>query len=304
MIRTAALLALALCASAASAAPPNGALVSTDWLAANLQNPALRIVEVSVDSGVYERGHIPGAQKLVWQTDLVDTVSRDIASPEQFRNVARRLGIGGDETIVIYGDNSNWFAAWAAWVFDIYGIPNVKLLDGGRKKWEAEGRPLATAAIPVAPGRIDVPIPKKGLRAKLSDVLAVVNGHSHAKLVDVRSVDEFEGRLFAPPGSQELAIRAGHIPGARNVPWSRAVNPDGTIKSREELRKLYAEAGIDGSSPVIVYCRIGERASHTWFALSKLLGYDVRNYDGSWTEYGNVVGVPITNKAGTVWAVK
>src|SRR5690606_28865882 len=158
MIRTAALLALALCASAASAAPPNGALVSTDWLAANLQNPALRIVEVSVDSGVYERGHIPGAQKLVWQTDLVDTVSRDIASPEQFRNVARRLGIGGDETTVIYGDNSNWFAAWAAWVFDIYGIPNVKLLDGGRKKWEAEGRPLATAAIPVAPGRIDVPI--------------------------------------------------------------------------------------------------------------------------------------------------
>ena len=279
-------------------------LVTAEWVEKNLTNPKVRVVEVSVEPGVFERGHIPGAQNIVWHTDLVETITRDIASRERFQALVRKLGIDKDTTVVLYGDNNNWFAAWGAWVFATYGI-EAKLLDGGRKKWELDKRPLASRAEPVKPTQITVAEPNLKLRARLTDVLDVVHKRSNYALVDIRSADEFTGKIFAPAGSQELSVRAGHVPGAVNVTWSRAVDPkDGTILPVEQLRKLYADAGIDGSKPIIVYCRIGERSSHTWFVLAKVLGYDVRNYDGSWTEYGNSVGVPITNVAGTVWGGK
>lgn len=280
-------------------------LVSTEWLEANLADPKLRIIEVSVEPGVYERGHIPGAQNVVWHTDLVETVSRDIAGPDKFAALVRRLGIDRDTPVVLYGDNNNWFAAWGAWVFAQYGlVDNVKLLDGGRKKWEAEKRPLDTRSPEVAASRFPVTPVSTAQRARLADVLAVARKERDEAILDIRSVDEFSGKVIAPPGIQELAIRAGHIPGSVNVPWAKAVNPDGTIKPVAELRKLYGEAGIDGLKPVITSCRIGERSSHSWFVLSRILGYPVRNYDGSWTEYGNTVGVPVVNLAGTVWTGK
>jgi thiosulfate/3-mercaptopyruvate sulfurtransferase len=285
-------------------AAPSNFLVSTDWLEKNLNNPKLRIIEVSVDTGIYERGHIQGAVNFKWHTDLVDPVKRDIASKENFEKLLRQAGINNDSTIVIYGDSNNWFAAWGAWVFDIYGVKNVKLLDGGRKKWEAEKRPLTPLATQVTAGNIKVSDANNNLRAKLIDVVAVANKKSDTALVDIRSSDEFTGKVIAPAGVQELAIRAGHIPGAVNVPWGQAVAEDGTFKSAEELKKIYGAVGIDGKKPIITYCRIGERSSHTWFALSKILGYNVKNYDGSWTEYGNSVGNPIINIAGTVWGGK
>ena len=294
----------ALLFAATAIAAPSNFLVSTDWLEKNLNNPKLRIIEVSVDTGVYERGHIQGAVNFKWHTDLVDPVKRDIASKENFEKLLRQAGINNDSTIIIYGDSNNWFAAWGAWVFDIYGVKNVKLLDGGRKKWEAEKRPLTPLATQVAAGNIKVSDANNALRARLIDVVAVANKKSDTALVDIRSNDEFTGKIFAPAGVQELAIRAGHIPGAVNVPWGQAVAEDGTFKSAEELRKVYAAVGIDGKKPIITYCRIGERSSHTWFALSKILGYNVRNYDGSWTEYGNSVGNPVINTAGTVWGGK
>jgi thiosulfate/3-mercaptopyruvate sulfurtransferase len=293
----------ALLALPAFAAPADF-LVSTDWLEKNLDNPKLRVIEVSTDTGVYERGHIPGASNFRWHTDLVDQVRRDIVSREDFEQKLRAAGVSGDSTIVLYGDNNNWFAAWGAWVFDIYRIENVKLLDGGRKKWEAENRPLSPVARQHKAGDIKVGEPNWALRARLGDVVAVAEKKRDRALVDIRSPDEYNGKIFAPAGFQELAVRAGHIPGAVNVPWGQAVAADGTFKSVEELKKIYAAAGVDGSKPVITYCRIGERSSHTWFALKKLLGYDVANYDGSWTEYGNTVGVPVTNLAGTVWGGK
>ena len=285
-------------------AAPSNFLVSTDWLEKNLNNPKLRIIEVSVDTGIYERGHIQGAVNFKWHTDLVDPVKRDIASKENFEKLLRQAGINNDSTIVIYGDSNNWFAAWGAWVFDIYGVKNVKLLDGGRKKWEAEKRPLTPLTTQVTAGNIKVSDANNNLRAKLIDVVAVANKKSDTALVDIRSSDEFTGKVIAPAGVQELAIRAGHIPGAVNVPWGQAVAEDGTFKSAEELKKIYGAVGIDGKKPIITYCRIGERSSHTWFALSKILGYNVKNYDGSWTEYGNSVGNPIINIAGTVWGGK
>jgi len=294
----------ALLFTAPAIAAPSNFLVSTDWLEKNLNNPKLKIIEVSVDTGVYERGHIQGAVNFKWHTDLVDPVKRDIASKENFEKLLRQAGINNDSTIIIYGDSNNWFAAWGAWVFDIYGVKNVKLLDGGRKKWEAEKRPLTPLATQVAAGNIKVSDANNALRARLIDVVAVANKKSDTALVDIRSNDEFTGKIFAPAGVQELAIRAGHIPGAVNVPWGQAVAEDGTFKSAEELRKVYAAVGIDGKKPIITYCRIGERSSHTWFALSKILGYNVRNYDGSWTEYGNSVGNPVINTAGTVWGGK
>lgn len=294
----------ALLFAAPAIAAPSNFLVSTDWLEKNLNNPKLRIIEVSVDTGVYERGHIQGAVNFKWHTDLVDPVKRDIASKENFEKLLRQAGINNDSTIVIYGDSNNWFAAWGAWVFDIYGVKNVKLLDGGRKKWEAEKRPLTPLATQVAAGNIKVSDANNNLRAKLIDVVAVANKKSDTALVDIRSSDEFTGKVIAPAGVQELAIRAGHIPGAVNVPWGQAVAEDGTFKSAEELKKIYGAVGIDGKKPIITYCRIGERSSHTWFALSKILGYNVKNYDGSWTEYGNSVGNPIINMAGTVWGGK
>ena len=285
-------------------AAPSDFLVTTDWLEKNLNNPKLRLIEVSVDTGVYERGHIQGAVNFKWHTDLVDPVKRDIASKENFEKLLRQAGVNNDSTIVIYGDSNNWFAAWGAWVFDIYGVKNVKLLDGGRKKWEAEKRPLTPIATQVATGNIKVSDANNNLRARLVDVVAVANKKSDTALVDIRSNDEFTGKVIAPAGIQELAVRAGHIPGAVNVPWGQAVAEDGTFKSAEELKKVYGAVGIDGKKPIITYCRIGERSSHTWFALSKILGYNVKNYDGSWTEYGNSVGNPIINMAGTVWGGK
>ena len=291
-------------ALAAPAQAQNSPLVTGEWLEKNLNDPKVRVVEVSVEPGLFERGHIPNAQNIVWHTDLVDPVRRDIATPEKFQELARKLGLEKDTTLVLYGDNNNWFAAWGAWVFKSYGFENVKLLDGGRKKWEADKRPYDTRVAAVAPSKVTLSQPTAKLRARLADVNEVVGKKANATIVDIRSPDEFSGKIFAPAGSQELSVRAGHVPGAVNVPWVRAVNEDGTIKSADELKKLYAVAGIDGSKPIIVYCRIGERSSHTWFVLSQILGYDVRNYDGSWTEYGNSVGLPVVNLAGTVWGGK
>lgn len=279
-------------------------LVSTDWLEQNLNNKKVRVLEVSVNPGVYERGHIPGATNINWHTDLVDPVKRDIASRENLQKFLQAAGVNKDSTIVLYGDTNNWFAAWGAWVLDIYQVENVKLLDGGRNKWEAEKRPLSPVAGKTAKGNIQLGEANTELRAFLKDVVAVAEKKVDADIVDIRSPDEFNGKVFAPAGVQELSIRAGHVPGAVNVPWGQAVAADGTFKSKEELRKIYAAVGIDGDKPVITYCRIGERSSHTWFALKKILGYDVRNYDGSWTEYGNAVGVPVVNVAGTVWGGK
>lgn len=295
---------LASGAVGAATAIPAGPLVSTDWLAQNLDNPQVRVIEVSVNPGLYERAHIPGAVNFSWHNDLNDKVRRDIVSQQGFEALLSKSGVTPETTVVLYGDTNNWFAAWGAWVFDIYGVKNVKLLDGGRKKWEAENRPLNNRAPEYASTTYRVSEVNVNLRARLSDALAAAEGKSGAKLVDIRSADEYSGKVFAPPGIQELAIRAGHIPGAVNVPWGQAVKEDGSFKSPEELKKLYASVGIDGSKPIITYCRIGERSSHTWFALSKILGYQVKNYDGSWTEYGNAVGVPINNPAGTIWAAK
>ncbi len=302
MKRTGIALWLALAAAAPAAA--QDVLVTTDWVFQNLRDDRVRVLEVSVDPGVYERGHVPGALGLKWHSELCDPVGRDIVPPERFEELCRKAGIHEDTTVVLYGDNNNWFACWGYWIFTMYGHPKVKLMNGGRKKWELEKRPMDTTVPSFPPGTFKPRAPNLALRARLGDVLKAVRNEAPAVLVDVRSPDEHQGKVFAPPGIQELAIRAGCIPGSRNVPWSKAVNEDGTFKSVEELRRLYAEAGVDGSKPVITYCRIGERSSHTWFVLKFLLGYDARNYDGSWTEYGNVVGVPIENKAGTVWTGK
>jgi thiosulfate/3-mercaptopyruvate sulfurtransferase len=280
-------------------------LVTADWVEANLGNPKVRIFEVSVDPGVYAAAHIPGAVNLDWHVDLVDTVNRDIASREKLEAKLREAGVEPDTTIVIYGDHNNWFAAWGAWVLDVYGLgANVQLLDGGRKLWEARSLPM-TAEVPSFPASsITLTERNEKLRARLADVLAIAEGREAGRLIDIRSPDEYAGKIFAPEGVKELSIRAGHIPGAENVPWATIVNDDGTFKSVDEIRAIYAAKGVDGSLPVVTYCRIGERSSHSWFALKRILGYDVRNYDGSWTEYGNAVGVPVTNKTGTVWLGK
>lgn len=287
-----------------SAAQASDALVTTEWLEKNFKDPKVRVIEVSVNPGVFERAHVPGAANFVWHTDLADPVRRDIVSKDNLQKLLRDAGVNQDSTVVLYGDTNNWFAAWGAWVFDIYGVKNVKLLDGGRKKWEAENRELSSQFAAAKPGNVVLADANLALRARLADVLASAEKKSNAKLIDIRSPDEFNGKIIAPAGIQELAIRAGHVPGAVNVPWGAAVAEDGTFKSAADLKALYAAKGIDGSTPVITYCRIGERSSHTWFALVKILGYDVRNYDGSWTEYGNSVGVPITNVAGMVWTGK
>ncbi|MDR2152953.1 MAG: sulfurtransferase [Helicobacteraceae bacterium] len=293
-----------LSAIAAFAAIPSGPLVTTDWLAENLKDAKIRVIEVSVNPGVYERGHIPGAVNFSWHTDLNDKVKRDIVSRADFEKLLSKAGVSTDSTVILYGDTNNWFAAWGAWVFDIYGVKNVKLLDGGRVKWEKENRPLDNRVPEYKATNFKVSTTNNALRARLADVTSAVKGETKAKLLDIRSPDEFAGKIFAPEGIQELSIRAGHVPGAVNVPWGKAVNADGTFKSKEELKALYAGVGVDGKTPVITYCRIGERSSHTWFALAKILGYQAKNYDGSWTEYGNSVGVAIENPAGTIWAAK
>lgn len=278
-----------------------GPLVDVAWLAENLENPDVRVIEVSVEPGLYERGHVPGAVNFVWHTDLVDPVVRDIVSPERFTELVQAAGINQDTTVILYGDNNNWFAAWGVWIFKIYGFTDVRLLDGGRVKWEADGYPLAIEAPSYEAGNFVAAEANQDLRALLPEVLDIVNGETEAALVDIRSADEFNGVIFAPEGVQELSVRAGHIPGAVNSPWKQNVNEDGTFKSAEELRELYAGLGIDGSKAIVTYCRIGERAALTWFVLSQILGYEAAVYDGSWTEYGNTVGLPVVNNAGTVW---
>jgi thiosulfate/3-mercaptopyruvate sulfurtransferase len=288
----------------ANAAPKNQArsVAQPDWLEANLDNPKVRIIEVSTEPGIYERGHIKNAIKFVWHTDLVDTVNRDIINAKNFSKLVQKAGISDDTTVVLYGDKNNWFAAWGAWIFNIYGQKDVRVLDGGRVKWEKDGRALTTAVPSFPAGNFVATRADKNLRATLiNDVLPVAKKRVKADLVDIRGADEFNGKIFAAPGFQELAVRAGHIPGAVNVPWGANVNADGTFKTVAELKKLYADKGIDGKQNIITYCRIGERSSLTWFVLSEILGYNVKNYDGSWTEYGNSVGVPIVNNAGTIW---
>lgn len=280
-------------------------LVTADWVKDNLNNPKVRIFEVSVDPGVYAAAHIPGAFNLDWHVDLVDTVNRDIASRDKLQTTLRKAGVESDTTIIIYGDHNNWFAAWGAWVLDVYGLgANVKLLDGGRKLWEARRLPVTADVQSFPASSVALSERNEKLRARLVDVLAIAEGRVAGKLIDIRSPDEYLGKIFAPEGVKELSIRAGHIPGAENVPWATIVNDDGTFKPIDEIRKIYAAKGVDGSQPVVTYCRIGERSSHSWFALKRILGYEVRNYDGSWTEYGNAVGVPVTNKSGTIWLGK
>ncbi len=268
-------------------------LVSTDWLAQHLDEPGLVVVESDEDILLYELGHIPGAVKVDWHTELNDPVSRDYVDAEHFARLMRQKGIRRDDTVVFYGDKSNWWAAYALWVFSLFGHPDARLLDGGRAKWQAEERPMTTDAPQRAP--TDYPVVERDdsrIRAYRDDVLA----HLGQPLIDVRSPDEFSGKLLHMANyPQEGALRGGHIPGATNVPWAKAANEDGTFKSRAELQALYeSEAGLAPSDEVVVYCRIGERSSHTWFALTHLLGYErVRNYDGSWTEWGNGVRLPI-----------
>ena len=290
--------------SPAQAAPKNQArsVVQPDWLEKNLNDPKVVIVEVSTEPGIYERGHIQNAVKIAWHTDLVDTVNRDVVSAAKFQKFAQNAGINQDSTVVLYGDKNNWFAAWGAWIFNLYGAKDVRILDGGRVKWEKDGRALTTAVPTKSKGNFTSTRLDKTLRATLiSDVIPAAKKRVKVDLIDIRSADEYSGKIFAPAGFQELAVRAGHIPGAINIPWGQNVNADGTFKTVAELKKLYADKGVDGKQPIITYCRIGERSSLTWFVLSEILGFDVKNYDGSWTEYGNTVGVPIENPAGTVW---
>lgn len=268
-------------------------LVSTDWVAQHAKDPNVRVVEVDVDTAAYNEGHVPGAIAWAWNTQLCDTVRRDILSKEQFEELMRSSGISNDTTVVIYGDNNNWFAAWALWQAKIYGHKDVRLMNGGRKKWLAEGRELSLEVPTVSRSDYKASDPDLSLRAFLPEVREAMERRS-AGLVDVRSPAEFTGEILAPPGLPETCQRGGHVPGARNIPWGKACNDDGTFKSADELRQLYAAEGIDGSRPVIAYCRIGERSSHTWFVLKYLLGYEnVKNYDGSWTEWGNLVGAPV-----------
>jgi thiosulfate/3-mercaptopyruvate sulfurtransferase len=271
------------------------ALVGTDWLARHLEDPAVRVLESDEDVLLYDMGHIPGALKIDWHNDLNDPVVRDYIDRGQFQALVRRLGIDERTTVVFYGDRNNWWATYALWVFQLFGFPNARILDGGRAKWEAEERPMTTEVPVVKPTRYEAPErDDASIRAFMPDVREHLRGRG--RLVDVRSPEEYTGqKLHMPDYPQEGAMRGGHIPGARSVPWSRAANADGTFRSAEELRAIYeGEAGLRKSDDVIAYCRIGERSSHTWFVLRYLLGYDrVRNYDGSWTEWGNAVRAPI-----------
>src|SRR5579883_3464969 len=273
------------------------ALVTTDWVAQHANDPNVRVVEVDVDTGSYKEGHVPGAIAWAWNTQLCDTTRRDILSKQQFEQLMASSGIGNNTTVVLYGDNNNWFAAWGLWQMKMYGHNDVRIMNGGRKKWLSEGREVSTEVPAPAAATYKATGPDNSLRAFLDQVQAALAARSHA-MVDVRSPQEFTGEILAPPGLPETCHRGCHIPGARNIPWGKVCNEDGTFKSFDELKQLYASEGIDGSKPVITYCRIGERSSHSWFALKYLLGYDnVINYDGSWTEWGNLVGAPVERGA-------
>ena len=272
-------------------------LVSTDWAARNLNSPNLRFVEVDVDTTAYDQGHLPGAVGWNWQTQLQDGIRRDLIDKAALERLLSASGISNDTTIVLYGDNNNWFAAYAFWQLKLNGHKDIRLINGGRKKWLEEKRPLTKDVPNVTPAAYRVSATDATIRAFKEDVFSILQSGGPGQLVDVRSVDEFTGKIIAPPGMNETAQRAGHIPQAANIPWAQAANEDGTFKSFDDLTKLYEGKGITGKDEVIAYCRIGERSSHTWFVLKYLLGYEkVRNYDGSWTEWGNLVGAPIVNE--------
>jgi thiosulfate/3-mercaptopyruvate sulfurtransferase len=267
-------------------------LVTPDWAEQNLDTKGIVFVEVDEDTAAYDTGHIPGAVKIDWKTELQDPVVRDFVDKGAFEKLLSDKGISNDDTVVLYGGNNNWFAAYAYWYFKLYGHRDVRLLDGGRKKWELDGRTLTTDAVSRPATSYTAQEQDTTIRAFRQETIDAINSKN---LVDVRSPDEFSGKIMAPAHlPQEQAQRPGHIPTALNVPWSKAANEDGTFRSDDDLRALYGAAGLDESKSTIAYCRIGERSSHTWFVLHELLGYsDVKNYDGSWTEYGSLVGAPI-----------
>lgn len=269
-------------------------LVETDWVAAHVKDAGVRLVEVDVDTTAYDQGHIAGAVGWNWHTQLQDQLRRTLATKTQFEALCSESGITPETTVILYGDNNNWFAAWALWQFNYYGHKNVKLMNGGRKKWVIENRPLVTDKTVVTRTTYQAKEPDNTIRAFRDQVMGLLPQIEKYNLVDVRSVDEYTGKVIAPPGMTETAQRAGHIPGAQNIPWAQAVKDDGSFKSAEELRALYEGKGIVSNKETIAYCRIGERSSHTWFVLKYLLGYkNVRNYDGSWTEWGSLVDAPI-----------
>jgi thiosulfate/3-mercaptopyruvate sulfurtransferase len=267
-------------------------LVDADWVEQHLDDPKVVLVEVDEDTAAYEKNHIRGAVRIDWKADLQDPVRRDFVNKEQFEALLSQRGIGNDDTVVLYGGNNNWFAAYAYWYFKLYGHQDVKLLDGGRKKWELDSRELVEEVPTRATTSYKAAEQDLSIRAFRDEAIAAIG---NLNLVDVRSPDEFSGKLLAPAHlPQEQSQRAGHIPTAKNIPWSKAANEDGTFKADDELTALYSEAGVDLSKDTIAYCRIGERSAHTWFVLHELLGQpNVKNYDGSWTEYGSLVGVPI-----------
>ena len=273
------------------------ALVEADWAQEHLSDPNVRFIEVDVDTTAYEQSHLRGAVGWNWTSQLADGIRRDIATKEDLGELLSQSGIGPDTTIVVYGDNNNWFAAWAYWQLKLYGHEDVRIIDGGRKFWLDQGLPLSVD-VPTYPATgYELPEADFGLRAFRDDILPRL-GDPELVLVDVRSPAEFNGEIIAPPGMSETAQRAGHIPGAASIPWAQTVREDGTFKSREELAALYEGKGITADKDIIAYCRIGERSSHSWFVLHELLGYSrVRNYDGSWTEYGSLIGVPIEKPA-------
>ena len=275
-------------------------LVDIAWAKSNLGNPKVKFVEIDVDTSSYDSGHIPGAIAFNWRTQLQNQVSRDIISKDAFEKLMGGAGIANGDTVVLYGDNNNWFAAYGFWLFKLYGHEKIHLLNGGRVKWLNEPDAPLTKDLPkVTPVKYTASNEHKEFRALLPEVLEA-SSKKDRNLVDVRSPDEFSGKIIAPPNLPETAQRAGHIPGAKSIPWSTAVNQDGTFKSADDLGKIYLqEKGVDAKKASIAYCRIGERSSHTWFVLKYLLGIaDVKNYDGSWTEYGNLIGAPIENPTG------
>jgi thiosulfate/3-mercaptopyruvate sulfurtransferase len=268
-------------------------LVSTDWVAQHLNDPNVRVIEVDPDTTAYAQAHIPGAVGWNWETELQDQVRRTLAGKEQFEALCSRAGITPDTTVIVYGDNNNWFAAWALWEFKIYGHKDVRLMNGGRKKWIAEGRPTTAEVKEYPRSQYRAQEPDWSLRARRDQVMQVVE-KGGVNLVDVRSPDEFTGKVIAPPGLNETAQRGGHIPGATNIPWAMSCQEDGTFKSPDDLKALYEGRGVKSGQDTIAYCRIGERSSLTWYVLKYLLGYpNVRNYDGSWTEWGNLIDAPI-----------
>jgi thiosulfate/3-mercaptopyruvate sulfurtransferase len=267
-------------------------LVDDEWVEAHLDDPKVVLVEVDEDVSAYDKGHIRGAVRVDWKQDLQDPVRRDFVNKEQFEALLSSRGIANDDTVILYGGNNNWFAAYAYWYFKLYGHENVKLIDGGRKKWELDGRALSKDTVERPATQYQAKDPDLSIRAFRDEVVASIGSKN---LIDVRSPDEFSGKILAPAHlPQEQAQKGGHVPTAKNIPWSKAANEDGTFKTDEQLAELYAEQGYDESKATIAYCRIGERSSHTWFVLRELLGKsDVKNYDGSWVEYGSLVGVPI-----------